>query len=134
MNNNVGKIITTALQLLEEVGPMTAADLHDLMPEHKRANLNFTIKRLRTPSLTMPKRVYIKEYQREHCDQRRYPRAVYALGNKPDAKYPGPEERKVKVQRYRAKLGKTTNLMQASSIFRLGLNPNQIHADIRRSA
>lgn len=66
-----------------------------------------------------PRRAHIREWVYDMEGQRPYPRAVYALGDKPNAKKPGPKKRTEVVNAYRARLkAKYRN----SSVFNLASN------------
>jgi len=62
------------------------------------------------PGRKLPKRLYIKSYVYDQEGERFYPRAVYDLGDKPDAKKPKSDKLKVK-RRYiaRRKMRYATN-------------------------
>lgn len=84
---------------LDDYGPMTMAELVDLTGIDKH-NAAAILKGLCTPSARKVKRVYIERYVFDHEGARRYPRAVYAVGDKPDAVRPKSNYKATR-QRYR---------------------------------
>lgn len=68
-------------------GPMTMREVASFFPEVPYNAVASIITALRTKVVT--KQVYIREWTREGIG-RRYLRAVYDLGNKPDARKPPP--------------------------------------------
>ena len=86
------------------------------------------ISRMTKPTKTMPKRLYICGWIEDAEGERRYPRAVYDLGDRPDAKRKPLEtlaEKRRRWNRYRQARA-TMN-----SVFNLGLTRRQFEA-IRR--
>jgi hypothetical protein len=61
------------------------------------------VSRMSRASARLPKRIYVSAYTYDHEGQRSYPRAIYALGDKPDAKRPVPDPNANK-RRYNAKV------------------------------
>lgn len=82
-----------------------------------RESISSILSRLRRDIDKVGKRVYIKSYVWDMEGARHYPRAMYELGNKPDAPKPKPDLKKVK-SRYYAKLRMKRT---ANSVFNLGL-------------
>jgi len=101
-------------EALLEYGPMTMAELVDTTGIDKY-NAAAILQALCTPSSRKPKRIYIERYVFDHEGARRYPRAVYAVGDKPDAAKPKSDARATK-RRYRA--AKKTR-MKANFVFNL---------------
>ena len=64
------------------------------------------------------KRIYVVRYIDDHDGARTYPRAVFAMGDKPDAKKPKADQNAVK-RRYYARLKSRTTM---NSVFNLGLH------------
>jgi transcriptional regulator with XRE-family HTH domain len=75
------------LRLLAENGPMTAVELADALgitPQHAAANCcRMAVTRPRVPRL-----LHIARWQFDHPGQVRYPRPVWALGDRPNAAKP----------------------------------------------
>lgn len=81
-------------------GPMTMRDVASFFPDVPYNNVAAIITALRTKVAT--KQVYIREWTREGIG-RRYLRAVYDLGNRPDAKKPPPIPNAVWLRESRAR-------------------------------
>lgn len=100
---------------LRDYGPMTMAELVDLTGIDKY-NSAAILQGLNTPSARKAKRVYIVRYVFDHEGARRYPRAVYAVGDLPNAPKPKSNGKAIR-QRYRA--AKKTR-MKSNFVFNLG--------------
>lgn len=100
---------------LQEVGPMT---LQEVMQHtgFDKSVCSHALRALSKTFPTIPKRAYIKAWVYDHERQRRYPRAVYAWGNRSDAKKPERDVRETK-RRY---LQKKRLLSAVNSVFNLG--------------
>ena len=85
---------------LGEYGPMTMAEVCEVTGIDKYNSASILMG-LNKPSPRKPKRIYITKYVFDHEGARRYPRAVYDIGDKPDAPKPKSDERLTK-RRYRA--------------------------------
>lgn len=79
---------------------MTMAEVCDVTGLDKY-NAAAILQGLNNASARKPKRIYIVKYVFDHEGARRYPRAVYDIGDKPDAPKPKSDERQIK-RRYRA--------------------------------
>jgi hypothetical protein len=90
------------LEHLEEFGPATCAELCRQLPSHRKTILG-ALRDLRKVYLTKPKRVYIQGYTYDDEVKQRYPRAIYAAGDKPDARRPKPEKGTARTKRWREK-------------------------------
>lgn len=121
-----GSISWRILDHLKHVGPGTCSDLAEAL-SFEVAAIRAKVSGLRKLE---PKQVYIDSYQREAVAGILYIRAVYAFGNKPDAKKPKPLTDVEYQRRYRQRK-KTV----VSSVFDLG-RPNDSRrlgpADSRR--
>ena len=72
-------------ELLADVGPLTSRELAEFFPEATQWNVSSSLSSMRR---ARNKCVYIKEWKRSLEDSREHIRAVYALGDKPDARRP----------------------------------------------
>ena len=117
-----GTLVQQIEKALFDLGPMTGAELCQELGVEK-TELSAVVSRMAKPSKTLPKRLYIVGYTFEHeTHNRRYPRAIYALGdmeNKPKPK----SSRKETVRRYNANKRKR---LTGNSVFNLGL-PRRIY-------
>jgi hypothetical protein len=115
-----GDNVAAILRALGECGPMTAIEI---MREIKkdRYRVSGVLTRMRMPTKTLPKRIYIKAYTYDDEEGRRYPRAIFDIGDSPDAKRPK-ESHKVTRRRYdeRRRLRNRT-----TSVFNLALTRNE---------
>lgn len=117
--------IPRALGLLAELGPMTQAEMGELLGLD-RFGAAALMNVLRRPLKTIPKRVHIIKWVADHPGQRSYPRAVYALGDGEDAPRPKSNQKKVK-QRYEQN---RKVRLKTSSVFRLGAYLKDIRAGV----
>lgn len=82
-----GSTVADILHALETCGPMTRDELCNAL-DVDRMNISAVISRLVRPTVAAPRRLHISGYTHDSETGRRYPRAIYALGDKPDAKKP----------------------------------------------
>ena len=107
--------------VLSQQGPMTRSQLEDELGVGK-AQVSAVLTRMRRRDKSGVKRIYIKSWTHEHEGGRRYPRAVYAIGDKPCKQKPKVDRNEVK-RRYVE--GKRTAL-KANFVFHLGLTDREI--------
>lgn len=110
-----GYIVDAITKAIEENGPMTTMQLC-IELDKTRYEVASVISRMRKDHPTMPQRLYIVRWTKYDDTGRDYPRAVYALGAKPDAKKPRKQPRKVIAKRWRDTRSKKVN-----SVFQLGI-------------
>lgn len=126
-STNTGSHVIRVLEALEAFGKITAqefADYADIGRYDAHAVLNRMAKRTKAGV----KRIYIADWTYEHDDARRYPRAVFMLGDKPDKPKPKPNVRENR-RRSEAKRNKT---LRMNSVFNMALTRDKIR-EIRRS-
>lgn len=117
-----GTLVQQIEQTLSELGSMTGAELCQELGVEK-PELSAVVSRMAKPTKTLPKRLYVAGYTFEHeTHGRRYPRAIYALGDFPDKPKPKPNRRET-VRRYNANKRKR---LTGNSVFNLGL-PRRIY-------
>lgn len=121
-----GSTVDLILGVLNEIGPMTRVEMGSHL-EMDRQNLSAVVTRMNRPGKTYPKRIYIMGYVFDNGSDRRYPRAVYALGDKPDVRRPKSDV-KANKRRYRAAL---KSRMTMNSVFNLGLTRREYEAIAR---
>lgn len=83
------------LQLLEDEGPMSRAEICARLGVEKFVS-SAIVSRLNRAWPKTPKRVYVSHYVYDMEGERRYPRAVFALGDLPDAKKPKADHKAVR--------------------------------------
>lgn len=120
-----GAVSAQIIQALETVGPMTRKELCDHLQIDRGIGAAIA-NRMARPSATLPKRVYIASYVYDQEGQRRYPRAVYAIGDKPDAKRPRPDTAANKRRYIAGKIAK----YKMNSVFNMGLTRRQVEERI----
>jgi len=112
-----GVTVARILDLLEHTGPMTSAEACKLLGL-ERKNSAAIFSRLMRPVVKPepgPRRIHVCGYTHDEEGQRDYPRAIYALGDKPDARKPVSKPKEI-AKRYRVNLKKR----QMVSVFNLG--------------
>ena len=119
MKSKYGEVVQRITALLQEFGPMTRTDMCVEL-NLDRMNVSAVVTRMSRATETTPKRVYISHYIHNVEGARDYPRAVYALGDKEDAKKPKRDKQKLleSKRRYNAKIRKLNTM---NSVFNLGL-------------
>lgn len=81
-----GPVVRGILRVLEADGPMTRTELARAL-NVDRSIVSSTLSRMNRKQKTVPRRVYVAHYQFDSEDgERTYPRAAYAIGDKPNAK------------------------------------------------
>jgi hypothetical protein len=124
---NKGILVTQAWAALAEFGKITAqefADYADIGRYDAHAVLNRMSKRTKAGV----KRIYVADWTYAHDDARRYPRAVFAVGDKEDKKKPKPN---IRLNRQRSE-HKTIKAIRMSSVFNLALPRDKVR-ELRRS-
>ncbi len=124
---NKGVLVTKAWEALEEFGKITAqefADYADIGRYDAHAVLNRMAKRTKDGL----KRLHIADWTYEHDDARRYPRAVFMVGDKPDKKKPKPN---IKENRRRSEASRNKTL-RMNSVFNMALTRDKIR-ELRRA-
>lgn len=116
-----GQTVADILRVLEECGPMSCAELCAHMNIDRRDG-SAVVTRMAKATAKRPKRIHVVNYAYDMEGQRRYPRAVYAVGDAPDACRPKSDPRETK-RRYNAKV---RGLHTANFVFNLGL-PRRVY-------
>lgn len=110
------------LDLLEHQGPMTRSEACQILGIDRQSAASI-FSRLMRPTKRpedRPKRIHICGYRNDEEGQRRYPRAIYAIGNKPDARRPTADPKAAKRRYWANRKGRLLN-----SVFALGLTRAQ---------
>ena len=123
MTTKRGGIVREILRMLEEEGPMTRSEICKRLGRPKDEVVS-VVSRLNKRTPVAGRRIYVREYVYDMEGERTYPRAVYAIGDKPNAKRPVSDKKEIK-RRYwaRSQLKK-----KANSVFNLGLSRAQLRA------
>lgn len=87
-------------ELLATVGPLTTAEAAAFFPGSSAQNVAAVLSTMRTGA---HKQVYIAEWTRDNGHGKEYLRAVYALGDKPDARKPRRISNAESCKRWKAK-------------------------------
>ena len=114
---NRGQRVIDTTATLVQLGEITASEL----AEHlgiTRYDAHAVLNRMNKRTKAGLKRIYVVRYADDHEGARKYPRAVYALGDKRDARKPVADQLAVK-RRYYARLKSRTTM---NSVFNLGMH------------
>lgn len=114
MSQPPGPVVIAILQALQDLGPMSRADLQKELPEVSPASIGSALSRLGNKQAILPKRIFVKSWTFEADGQRDYWRPVYAPGNKTNEHKPKPD------LAASAKLYRDRNRGQVSSVWDLG--------------
>jgi len=126
-STNTGSHVIKVLEALETFGQITAqefADYADIGRYDAHAVLNRMAKRTKAGE----KRLYVADWTYDHDDARRYPRAVFMLGDKPDKPKPKPDVR----ENRRRSESKRNRTFRMNSVFNLAMTRDAIR-ETRRS-
>lgn len=114
---NRGQRVIDTLAAIAEFGEISAMELADYLGIG-RYDAHAVLNRMSKRTKAGLKRIYVVRYIHDHEGARKYPRAVYAVGDKPDARKPKADQNAVKRAHYaRAKSRATSN-----SVFNLALH------------
>ena len=87
MTKKYGETVADILRLLDELGPLSRSEMCEELGL-ERTYVSAVVTRMASPTKRLPKRIHVSHYVYDMEGARRYPRAVYALGDKPDARRP----------------------------------------------
>lgn len=80
-------VVQGIIAAIEDIGPSTSLEVGNYL-DLPRNSLTSVISRMNKASPRKPKRLYIKEYVHDAEGLKQHTRAVYDIGDKPDAKRP----------------------------------------------
>lgn len=123
-----GVLTLKIIKAIEQHGPMTRTEICNAI-QRERHEVSATVSRLIRPGRQQPQRLYISGYIYDSEGQRRYPRAIYAIGDLPNKPRPKPQTLENK-RRYWAKW---KAIYQGNSVFNLGLTREQIRQRLREA-
>ena len=115
MRRGYGNTTQKILDLLAQNGPMTRAEITKELG-YERDYVSAVVGRLARKLVNTPKRIHIVGYTYDMEGERRYPRAIFALGDGEDLKRPKAQT-KANKKRYREKL---KGRFYMNSVFNLG--------------
>ena len=121
-----GHLVLGVVAALEDAGELTRAEICAALGQPKD-KVAAVVSRMNRPNTRGAKRIYIARYTRhDDANDGIYLRAVYALGDLPDAKRPKPLTRKEIVRRHRE-----AKHVRVGSIFDLAKPRRQREAEAR---
>ena len=124
---NTGMHVIKALEAFAEFGRLTAQEFADYA-DIGRYDAHAVLNRMNKRTKAGVKRIYVADWTYEYDDARRYPRAVFMLGDKDDKKKPKPN---IRLNRQRSE----HNILKAirmTSVFNMGLPRDRVR-EIRKS-
>jgi len=124
---NTGMHVIKALEAFEEFKRMTAQEFADYA-DIGRYDAHAVLNRMNKRTKDGVKRIYVADWTHGHDNARRYPRAVFMLGDKPDKPRPKPD---IRLNRQRSE-HKSIKAIRMTSVFNMGLTRDKIR-EIRRS-
>jgi hypothetical protein len=124
---NTGAHVIKALEAFAEFGRLTAQEFADYA-DIGRYDAHAVLNRMNKRTKAGEKRIYVADWTYSHDDARRYPRAVFMLGDRPDKPKPKPN---IRLNRQRSE-HKTAQAIRMTSVFNMGLTRDKIR-EIRRS-
>jgi hypothetical protein len=124
---NTGAYVLKALEAFAEFKRITAQEFADYA-DIGRYDAHAVLNRMNKRTKAGVKRIYIAGWTYEHDSARRYPRAVFMLGDRPDKPKPKPN---VRLNRQRSE-HKTIKAIRMTSVFNMGLTRDKVR-EIRRS-
>jgi hypothetical protein len=118
---NRGPHVVKALEAFAEFGRLTAQEFADYA-DIGRYDAHAVLNRMNKRTKDGLKRIYVTDWTYEHDDARRYPRAVFMLGDKEDKKKPKPN---IRANRKRSE-HKRNKTFRMNSVFNMGLNRDAV--------
>ena len=113
---NRGQRVIDTTAAIVEFGEITAMELAEYL-DITRYDAHAVLNRMNKRTKAGVKRIHVVRYIDDHDGARKYPRAVYAMGDKPDAKRPKADQLRVKREYYARVKSRTT----MNSVFNLGM-------------
>ena len=126
-STNTGSHVVKAFEAFEAFGRLTAQEFADYA-DIGRYDAHAVLNRMNKRTKAGEKRIHVADWTHEYDDARRYPRAVFMLGDKPDKPKPKPN---IRLNRQRSE-HKTLKAIRMSSVFNLALPRDKVR-ELRRS-
>lgn len=124
---NTGMHVIKALEAFAEFTRMTAQEFADYA-DIGRYDAHAVLNRMNKRTKAGEKRIHVADWTYEHDDARRYPRAVFMLGDKPDKPKPKPD---IRLNRQRSE-HKSIKAIRMTSVFNMGLTRDKVR-EVRRA-
>jgi hypothetical protein len=124
---NTGMHVIKALEAFSEFGRLTAQEFADYA-DIGRYDAHAVLNRMNKRTKAGEKRIHVADWTYEYDDARRYPRAVFMLGDKEDKKKPKPN---IRLNRQRSEHN-TLKAIRMTSVFNMGLPRDRVR-EIRKS-
>jgi len=129
MRVKYGQTTKAILKGLAELGPMTRSEIQEAVGVDKES-IAAIVSRLHKDTPRTGKQIYITGWVFDAEGQRRYPRAIYALGAKPDTKKPKAST----LDNRRRYERKRHALFAMNSVFNMGKSRDTLRAERRAAA
>lgn len=123
---NTGQHVVKALEALNEFGRMTAQEFADYA-DLGRYDAHAVLLRMNKRTKAGDKRIHIADWTHGHDGARRYPRPVYALGDKLDKKKPKADPAANRRRHEQSK----NKMYRMNSVFNLAMTRDKIR-EIRK--
>jgi hypothetical protein len=124
---NTGMHVIKALEAFSEFGRLTAQEFADYA-DIGRYDAHAVLNRMNKRTKAGEKRIHVADWTYAHDDARRYPRAVFMLGDKEDKKKPKPN---IRLNRQRSE-HKMINAIRMNNVFNLAMTRDKIR-ELRRT-
>jgi len=118
---NTGMHVIKALEAFAEFGRLTAQEFADYA-DIGRYDAHAVLNRMNKRTKAGEKRIYVADWTHGHDNARRYPRAVFMLGDKPDKPRPKPD---IRLNRQRSE-HKSIKAIRMTSVFNMGLTRDTV--------
>jgi len=118
---NTGPNVIKVLEALQEFGRMTAQEFADIA-DITRYDAHAVLRRMNKRTRAGDKRIHIADWSHAHDGARRYPRPVFALGDKPDKAKPKSDIRAIRA-RYEAKKNR---MFRMNSVFNMAMTRDRV--------
>jgi hypothetical protein len=113
--------VIKALEAFAEFGRLTAQEFADYA-DIGRYDAHAVLNRMNKRTKAGEKRIYVADWTHGHDNARRYPRAVFMLGDKPDKPRPKPD---IRLNRQRSE-HKSIKAIRMTSVFNMGLTRDTV--------
>lgn len=125
---NTGPYVKKAYEAFEAFGKLTAQEFADYA-DIGRYDAHAVLNRMNKRTKAGEKRIYIVNWTYDYDNARRYPRAVFMLGDKPDKPRPKPDVR----ENRRRSENKRNTTFRMNSVFNMAMTRDKIR-ELRRIA